>query len=50
MWIDPIGQKFHADSKNYLKKFHAISEGIGCFELSVEMSVQIFKIVWEKLA
>ena len=32
MWIDPLEQKFYADPKNGLKKFHTIPEGPKFFD------------------
>jgi hypothetical protein len=43
----PLGQKFHADTKNDLKKFHTISEGLNfSIELSGGMTIQILRTVY----
>ena len=47
----PNKQKFHKYFKNDFKKFHTIYEGSKRFDLNFgEMTIQPFKIVWEKLA
>ena len=48
--ITSLEQKFHADSKNGLKKVHTILEGpkfrFFLIEVSPEMTIQTFKIVY----
>jgi hypothetical protein len=46
MWMSPIGQKIHTDSKNNLKKSHTILKRNKICNLDFgKMTMQIFKIV-----